>query len=40
VGFFSIWITVFQADSQMVSDLMAAFTGTASDRLLPLPDAG
>jgi uncharacterized protein (TIGR02646 family) len=36
-GFFSIWLTIFQDDAQMVSDLISAFQGTSTARLLPLP---
>lgn len=36
-GFLSIWLIAFQNDPQMVQDLIAAFPGTATARLLPLP---
>lgn len=38
-GFWSVWLTVFRDDAQMVADLIAcrSFPGTATDRLFPLP---
>lgn len=34
-GFFSVWFTVFQAEGDVLSELVRSFPGTASDRVSP-----
>lgn len=36
-GFWSVWMTVFADDASMQSALCAVFSGTAQDRVYPLP---